>query len=112
MTDKEIFHCAYPEYEEQRESTTFWMDFSIADNFGCDAIQDTYNRAFAEWKNNYKYLTELVACLNHKIWQLYELEGETSKKSRLYDKLWKEADAWACENLKGEEATFYFMVLD
>lgn len=30
--------------------TTFWEDFSIADHFGLNAIQDTYNRAFAEWK--------------------------------------------------------------
>lgn len=34
--------------------TTFWDDFSIADNFGIDAICDTYNRAFQEWKTDYK----------------------------------------------------------
>lgn len=112
MTDKDRFQCAYPEYDAKRESTTFWDDFSIADAFGVDAIQDTYNRAFKEWKSNYKYLTELIAALNHKIWFWYELEGESSAKSKLYDKLWREADAWACENLKGEEATFYFMVTD
>ena len=32
--------------------TTFWEDFTIADYFGKDAIQDTYNRAFKEWKSN------------------------------------------------------------
>ena len=47
--------------------TTFWNDFSIADRFGLSAIQDTFNRAFKEWKENYKYLTELVLVLNHKI---------------------------------------------
>lgn len=40
--------------------TTFWQDFSIADKFGPAAIRDTFKRAFAEWKGNYKYLTELV----------------------------------------------------
>lgn len=25
--------------------TTFWLDFSIADKFGLNAIKDTYNRA-------------------------------------------------------------------
>lgn len=40
--------------------TTFWSDFSIADRFGLPAVQDTFNRAFAEWKKNYKYLTELI----------------------------------------------------
>ena len=45
--------------------TTFWEDFSIADRFGLSAIQDTFKRAFEEWKNNYKYLTELILVLNH-----------------------------------------------
>lgn len=26
--------------------TTFWQDFSIADTYGLQAIQDTFNRAF------------------------------------------------------------------
>ena len=30
--------------------TTFWDDFSIAERFGLSAIQDTFNRAFKEWK--------------------------------------------------------------
>lgn len=56
--------------------TTFWEDFSIADRFGLSAIQDTFKRAFEEWKNNYKYLTELILVLNHKIWQYYETKPE------------------------------------
>ena len=40
--------------------TTFYSDFSIADNFGIDAVKDTYKRAFKNWKSNYKYLTELL----------------------------------------------------
>lgn len=39
--------------------TTFFTDFSIADNFGESAVIDTYNRAFEYWKSDYKYLTEL-----------------------------------------------------
>ena len=73
MPDKDMFMCAYPEWQEQRISTTFWMDFTIADHFGKNAIQDTFNRAFKEWKSNYKYLTELVGVLNHKLWQHYEV---------------------------------------
>ena len=38
--------------------TTFWEDFSIADRFGLAAVLDTFNRAFREWKGDYKfYLT-------------------------------------------------------
>lgn len=32
--------------------TTFWQDFSIADRYGLQAIQDTFNRAFDAWKDN------------------------------------------------------------
>ena len=44
--------------------TTFWEDFSIAERFGLSAIQDTFNRAFKEWKEDYEFLTELVLVLN------------------------------------------------
>ena len=44
--------------------TTFWEDFSIADPFGLEAVQDTFNRAFEEWKSDHIYLTELVLVLN------------------------------------------------
>lgn len=32
--------------ETEGFSTTFFMDFSIADKFGDDAIKDTFERAF------------------------------------------------------------------
>ena len=48
--------------------TTFWSDFYIAELFGKNAIQDTFDRAFEEWKHDYKYLTELVVVLNYKVW--------------------------------------------
>lgn len=110
MPDKDLFVCAYPEWQEQRISTTFWMDFTIADRFGKNAIQDTFNRAFKEWKSNYKYLTELTAVLNHKIWQHYE--AGDNEVSQLYDKLWREADDYGCENLKDDELKFFLYVLD
>lgn len=90
--------------------TTFWQDFSIADVFGTNAVLDTYNRAFAEWKNDYKYLTELVMVLNHKCWQHY-YDGNESM-SRLYSDLYYKANDYAYDNLKGEELNYYFNVTD
>ena len=29
--------------------TTFWEDFTIADEFGLEAVRDTYSRVRAEW---------------------------------------------------------------
>ena len=89
--------------------TTFWQDFSIADAFGADAVKDTFNRAFDEWKTDHIYLTELVMVLNHKIWQHYEHNDELA---RIYNDLWQTADAWAAENLTGEELDYFYRTTD
>ena len=90
-------------------TTTFWEDFSIADLFGKGAIKDTFDRAFNDWKGNYVYLTELVIVLNHKIWQHYETNESIA---RVYQDLWEKADEYACENLKGEELSFFYRITD
>ena len=98
-----------PMMMEYEQKTTFWMDFSIADKFGIAAIKDTYKRAFNAWKDNHVYLTELVMVLNHKVWQWYETNDAIA---RLYDTLWREADLWAQENLKGEELEYFYRITD
>ena len=92
-----------------RLQTTFWSDFSIADRFGISPIQDTFNRAFGEWKENYKYLTELILVLNHKIWQYYKTRPEVAT---LYNSLWEQADQYAQDNLKDDELSYYYEVTD
>lgn len=89
--------------------TTFWSDFTIADCFGNEAIQDTFNRAFKEWKSNAEYITELTLMLNWKIWYWHEKDEERAK---LYDKLWKEADRWCMDNLKDEDLAYYLRTTD
>ena len=92
-----------------KQITTFFQDFSIADNFGVNAIRDTFNRAFKEWKKDYKYLTELVMVLNWKVWQWNE---ENDDFANVYQELWEKADAYACENLKGEELSYFYRTTD
>ena len=89
--------------------TTFWEDFTMADFFGLSAIKDTYSRAFEEWKEDYKFLTELVLVLNHKIWQHYKNRPEVAA---LYNDLWAQADRYAVENLKDDELSYFFEVTD
>ena len=89
---------------------TFFMDFSIADVFGVNAVKDTYQRAFNEWKDDYKMLTALVITLNHKIWQHYEAKNNTL--ASLYDELWKKADQYACDTLKDEALRYFLEVTD
>lgn len=90
-------------------TTTFWEDFSIADKYGIAGVKDTYKRAFSEWKDDYKFFTELTLVLNHKIWQHYESNHELAA---LYDRLWREADEYAMNNFKGEELDYYYRVTD
>lgn len=94
----------------EKDFTTFCMDFTIADKFGIEAIKDTYNRAFKEWKDNHEYLTALVIVLNHKIWEHYEKHND--EHARLYDELWRGADTYAMEHLKDDELQYYLNVTD
>lgn len=90
--------------------TTFWTDFSIADMFGTSAVRETFQRAFDEWKSNYKYLTELVIVLNRKIWEHYDNWNKILTK--VYNDIWQIADSYAYENLKDEELKYFIRTTD
>ena len=92
-----------------KPQTTFWEDFCIADAYGAEAVIDTYRRAFKAWHDNTAYVTELVLVLNHKIWQHYKTNRPLAA---IYDKLWKECDAWCLDNFKGEDADYYYRITD
>ena len=93
--------------------TTFWDDFSIAEKFGKNAIKDTAERVFKEWKHDYKYLTELIMVINHKCW---EHNNTNQVLSDLYGQLYYEYDEKAIrylEQSKNQEGlTYYFRTLD
>lgn len=89
--------------------TTFYEDFSIADNLGIAAIKDTYKLAFNSWKSNYKYITEFIMALN---WKIHEHYGRNDAYAEVYDELWREADEWAMDNLKGEALQYYLRTTD
>lgn len=88
----------------------FMQDFRIADAYGPKAIKDTYDRAFNEWKDNVEYFASLVLTLNHQIW-IHHGRGN-DKTARIYDRLWKQADAWGCEHFTGKDTEYYFQFLD
>lgn len=48
--------------------------------------------------------------LNWKLWQWYEHGNE--KLSGLYKRLWEQADAYACENLTGEDLSYFYSTTD
>lgn len=93
--------------------TTFWEDFSIADGFGIKEVQETFDRAFEEWKDDKVYGTELAMVLNWKQFQFakdgWKAEGEMCN---LYIKLWKQMDAYVMKNWKGEDLSYYLRETD
>ena len=89
--------------------TTFWEEFSIADQYGQEGIVEHYNLVFAQWKDNLQYLTELVLVLNWKIYQWYQVDDNLGMT---YDELWKRTDGYAMETLKGDDLHKYLSVLD
>lgn len=89
--------------------TTFWSDFSIADAFGIDAIKDTFNRAFSEWKNNTEYVTELACVMSWKSCAWYEKNNEYSM---LYAEYYHKVDEWCMNNLKGKDMNYYLKWTD
>ena len=105
----EVAPTEYPMTYEDGFKTTFWQDFTTAEKFGIDSVKDTYKRAFAEYKSQYRYLTDLVITLNYKIWKHCKTDEELA---RVYDALWREADAYACDNLKGDELEYFYRTTD
>ena len=123
-------------YAEQMESmtgytmfTTFWDDFAIAErmgiivqngqyvrtdvNRGIVAIEDTFNRAFKEWKTNYNYLTELVMVLGWKSSRFSSPPvADIEEYSELYAKLFTQARNWALDNLKDETFAYFWETTD
>ena len=90
-------------------TTTFWNDFTIADKGGIPAIRDTFERAFTEWKGDYRYLTNLVLTLNHKSWDFYDVDNDVAE---VYVELFEKAQEYALTNLKGKELDYYYRITD
>lgn len=96
---------------EYQPMTTFFSDYSIAEFMeGENGIRDTYKRAFNEWKNDIKYITEMCMVLNHKIWEWYERGKHAT--AMVYDELWKECAAYIEGHFEGEDLSYYYRVTD
>lgn len=89
--------------------STFWEEFSFAEDYGSEGVREHYDLVFNQWKDNLKYLTELVLVLNWKISTWY---GVDDTLGLTYDQLWKETDGYALETLKGDDLHYYLHTLD
>lgn len=90
--------------------TTLYMDFSIADKFGKNAILSTFNEAKKEYKGRYKYQTELAMVLNWKLWEHYD--GDNPSLAKIYNDLFTTYHNYLLNSLKGEELSYYIWTTD
>ena len=90
--------------------TTFWMDFTIAEHFGIEAVKDTFRRAFGEWKSDVVYITELALVMNWKCWDKWEKGDE--ELGRYYSDRYYEVREWCLDNLEGDDLRYYFETTD
>lgn len=95
---------------EYQFQTTFWDDFTIAEKFGGKAVEDTFVKAFEEWRHDYAYLTELVLVLNWKMWDWHQ--AGDNYMSGLYHKFWEKANNYGITHLKGEQLSYFIRTLD
>lgn len=100
-------------------STTFMMDYAIADRFGLDAVRDTYKRAFDAWKDDVRYMADMVLVLNQRCWGWYaKAQDEDNERymelSKLYAELYHRANDYCYERWEygTEEAEYYFRMTD
>lgn len=89
----------------------FMNDFVVAEQlFGNAGIQAVFKEYHNKWKDNADYYGSFVMALNHLLWWHYDNGRE--EKARLYDKLWKKADAFVFEHFKGDDLNKIIAFLD
>lgn len=107
--EQEGFSRGILEMSGYKTFTTFWADLTIAEVYGEEAVRETFERVTRDWGSNYKYYTEFVLCLNHKIWRHYE---RNESLARVYDTLWRRGDDYARDHYTGEAIEYYWRVTD
>lgn len=102
----------FPDISGYKPCTTFWDDFCIAEKFGVEAVEETYNRAFNDWKNDIKYVTELSLVTNWRLNAVYEKEERDEEMFKLYSDIWHTIDNYCCLHFTGEDLKYYYDTTD
>lgn len=102
---------------------TFALDFTISAMFrGAKGVEETYKRAFEEWKKDIRYLTALAITMNHLGWRYWDEDKELGKKFFEY---WEKLDAFILDcdyneetdeenykNFTAEEVSYFIRACD
>lgn len=93
--------------------SNFFVDFSIAERSGTEAIKDTYDNIISNYSDDYKLLTELVLVLESKR-NFYGIKDYGSDMDKFYSKLYHDAYDYVENHLKGkvDEQKYFYLVTD
>ena len=125
LTTKEQFPSHDPATQDQREGTTFYADFKVAEAFldsEPNALNDTWKRSWEGWKNNCKYMVEICIVMNHLCWEhaghdAYLCDWYARKYHYIYSRIFSSGSEEeplpdGCKPFTEAEHTFAFNVLD
>lgn len=89
--------------------TTFFNDFFIANQFGKEAVIDTFERAFEEWKDNLIYICELAIVMSCMACYFYRKNEELMD---LYSDYYYKVEAYIFAHYKGKDLNYFYEVTD
>ena len=92
MSEKLLEKQSFEKMLDYKFESSLWEEFSIAEDYGAEGVKEHYKVVFDQWKDNLKFLTELVLVLNIKIFLWY---GVDDTIGLTYDQLWKETDGYS-----------------
>lgn len=98
-----------------KPKTTLWGDFGVADIYVLngmepDAVQDTFNRCFEEFKDDREYGTELAMVLNYKAWEHDSKNND--KLTNLYSRLYYQLRDYIYDHWKEDDLSYYYRITD
>ena len=90
--------------------TLFYTDFSVSEDYGADAVQETFEYCFqTAISSGIAPLTELVLVLMCKAEEVSETDAALAK---IYEGFWKKVDAYVQKNCKGYKLYHYYKILN
>jgi len=90
--------------------TLFYTDFSVSEDYGADAVQETFEYCFQmAISSGIAPLTELVLVLMCKAEEVSENDAALAK---IYEGFWKKVDDYVCDNFKGYKLYHYYKILN
>ena len=89
--------------------TTYASDFILAEIEGSAGVNKTAKVAWANWKTDYKWATEIIMAINFLAWYHYDVDVNLPLSSLYSELYYKYMDLYYKQFESDSEATDYFL---